>query len=909
MSDTTNIIYWNANSLTSKASELTSVLQQHNASIALINETYLKSDLKLNGYKVYQNNRTDQRKGGGTAVIIRSNIKHHCINLPQLARLEATAIQVTINNKPTTLIAAYNPPGDINTNDFKLLFQTSDPIIVAGDFNAQHTSWHNITSNKIGPKLFELSLQENFIIQHPSTFTRYPCEIQNNNRINKNQRPINPSLIDLALIQNFPHLIEYEVLDKLHSDHLPVLMKIHSYIKKDITTKRNFNKANWSKYKEEVNSFTNTKPSLQSPKDIDDAVHKLTLIIQEAIKNNVPLCSTDKKPDILPGDILELINKRNKYRRINRRVQSRFLKTEINRLRDEIETKINNHKNQTWHDKVSQLSTKDNSAWRVTRALTRQTARVPVLKHNNKHICDPQEKAELLASTLKESFTPYTPKPDQQAHWIATELNVSIEMSKQNNNNPKKYRPSQIRNIIKKLKKRKAPGPDDIPNEALINLPDSAVILLTHIINSMLKHGYFPEQWKLAKVLMLPKPGKDHSDPNNYRPISLLCTLSKVAEKAILLRLQRYLHIKKTIRNEQFGFRSEHSTVQQVVRVVDDITEEFNKNKTTAMFLIDLQKAFDKVWHDGLISKLISLKVPNYIIRTLHSYLSQRSFYVDLCGYKSSIQPIKAGVPQGSILGPVLFNVYINDIPNHNKTKLAIYADDTAVYAHSWVPKTAIKYVQEHANLIAAWCNKWLLQVNASKCETILFRSNKRKHNCNFNFYFNEEVVQRVNSAKYLGVILDHHLSWNTHIRATRDKAFQRLGQLYPLLNDGSQIQTDTALHIYKATILPIMTYASPVWSGTTDTALKSLQVIQNKVAKIITKCPMYTRITKIHQDLNLQMLNKTFESLNRKFYLKSSTHSNMLINKFCNYEYSNWDKRPRPKDACSKVVDLNLYN
>jgi hypothetical protein len=407
---------------------------------------------------------------------------------------------------------------------------------------------------------------------------------------------------------------------------------------------------------------------------------------------------------------------------------------------------------------------------------------------------------------------------------------------------------------------------------------------------------------------MLSKPGKNASDPNNYQPISLLCTLSKIAEKAILIRLNKFINFKNIIRKEQFGFRSQHSTVQQVARVTEKITEEFNKNRCTAMLLIDLQKAFDRVWHDGLIFKLIQLNVPTYIIKTLHSYLSGRSFYINLDGIKSSTKNIEAGVPQGSLLGPVLFNIYINDIPEDLKTSLAVYADDTAVYSSSFKSQVAFNNIQIHANKIDTWCKLWLLQVNASKCETILFYR-KKKHNLRYTLKFNNEDVKQVKNAKYLGIYLDSKLNWNTHLDETYKKAAGRLAILYPIINPGSSIQPETALIIYKATILPIMTYASPVWSGVKHPKLKKLQILQNKVLRIITKSSMYTRVKKLHSDLNIKMVNKTLSELNKKFYTSASDHYNPLISNFANYDYSVYDKVARPRDASMNPDSINYYN
>lgn len=900
MSPTAKILYWNANSLGNKQDELKNFLQEHNIPVALVNETHLIKDLKLQGYSIYQHNVSNHT--GGTAVIVRTDIEHHEIILPQLTRLQATAVKVTIHKEQVIIVAAYNPVNGINIEDYKKVLQTNTPIIIAGDHNARHSSWLCHRNNKAGTALFNLSLKSSFVVKGPTRPTFF-------HRCNK----FRPDILDVAIIQNFPYMIDFDVMDELDSDHLPVVMHIHSQVQKKTTNRRNFNKANWHNYREEIHNIININKSFNKQQDIEDAVTHLTQVIQQAIKQNVPLSSLNNKTESLPPDILHLIKERNKLRRFNRRFQSQTIKSKINKLRTLISNKLINYKSASWDKKVSKLRIEDNSAWKITKSLTMQNSRIPPLKNNNTYVSDPQEKANLLADSLQESFTPNTITPGNEEHVRETEEAVDEAMKQNSKNKPKKYRPSQIKNIIRKLKKRKAPGPDDIPNEALINLPDNAIQFLTNIINTMLRIGYFPEQWKLAKVLMLPKPGKDHTDPNNYRPISLLCTLSKIAEKAILLRLNRFLHIKKTIRDEQFGFRSQHSTVQQVVRVADDITQGFNKNQVTAMLLIDLQKAFDKVWHKGLICKVINLNVSNYITRILYSYLSNRTFFVDINAIKSTTRIILAGVPQGSLLGPVLFNIYINDLPQDEKqkTKLAVYADDTAIYSSSLNPALAFEHVQRHATKVSDWCNKWLLKVNASKCETILFnRSRKKKHLLFHNrIIFNGEQVQHVNHAKYLGVTLDKKLTWNLHIEATRRRAMARLAQLYPLLNPKSFIKKSTALHIYKATILPLLCYASPAWSGAITSNIKKLQIVQNKVLKSINHFPMYTKITNIHMGFKIPMLNVYLSTQNNSFYRKASIHANKLISNFSNYEFSSWDKVARPKDACCNLVNINFYN
>jgi hypothetical protein len=175
-----------------------------------------------------------------------------------------------------------------------------------------------------------------------------------------------------------------------------------------------------------------------------------------------------------------------------------------------------------------------------------------------------------------------------------------------------------------------------------------------------------------------PKQNKHPTNPSNYRPISLLSGLAKVAEKVINERLNKYDDKLNLTRQEQFGFRPGHDTTQQVTRIITDIITNYNKQKVTSMTLLDIQKAFDRVWIQGLIIKLYKFKIAVYMIKLIQSYLTDRTFKVKIENTLSEAQPIKAGVTQGSVLGPRLFTWFINDLPTFEKTKIALYADDTA---------------------------------------------------------------------------------------------------------------------------------------------------------------------------------------------------------------------------------------
>lgn len=209
----------------------------------------------------------------------------------------------------------------------------------------------------------------------------------------------------------------------------------------------------------------------------------------------------------------------------------------------------------------------------------------------------------------------------------------------------------ELQNHIKKLKTTKAPGLDGLHNSLIKQLPMRALIFLNFIFMACLRLSYFPGSWKLAKVIAVPKPGKNPSDPTSYRPISLLSSLSKLYERVLLKRINLHAHVSKIFPPEQFGFRSKHSTTQQLLRIKGEIERKYSRCKTsTGMILIDVEKAFDRVWHAGLIYKMIKFKFPLYIIKVINSFLKNRRYFVEIQKQKSNVKSMRFGVPQGAVL-------------------------------------------------------------------------------------------------------------------------------------------------------------------------------------------------------------------------------------------------------------------
>ena len=340
--------------------------------------------------------------------------------------------------------------------------------------------------------------------------------------------------------------------------------------------------------------------------------------------------------------------------------------------------------NERWEKKVTALSAEDNSIWRMTKALSNEnTDTIPTLHADTDLVYSDKDKAEALARNFEKVHHLTSHMSDEATERLTRDTCRYIEREQIDTDTIKLTTPREIQQAIKYTKPKKAPGKDNIQNILLKNLPKKGVVQLHYIINASFRLSYFPPAWKHATVLAFRKPGKDKLFLQNYRPISLLPTMSKIFEMIILSRLKTHEAINNQLMEEQFGFREKHSTLHQLARVTNDISTEFNLKRSTALVLLDIEKAFDTVWHNGLLYKLHNSKIPLYITKVLRQYLKNRTFSVKVNNTSSGKKSIASGVPQGSILGPRLFLYYLNDIPKNDKTKLALFADDTAIYAAS----------------------------------------------------------------------------------------------------------------------------------------------------------------------------------------------------------------------------------
>ncbi|GFW25859.1 probable RNA-directed DNA polymerase from transposon X-element [Trichonephila clavipes] len=614
--DKLHIVSWNADGIQHRIQELENYINDNSPDIIALQETNLRPciDLNIPNYSTHRNDRLTHR-GGGTAILVKNSIAHHVINIYTTA-VNITAIEIEGPTNNTTVCSLYRSPSSpINSfiPDLIKIFRNRAQCIVVGDYNARHSTWNpNRRGNTAGTRLFHYANTSGLVISAPTDFTRIP-----------QQQNHQPSVIDLGVSCGINNIAVESRYD-LSSDHNPV----HFVVKFNFKTSHLLNCktiTNWNKFQDILSTTIAGSPPINNTEEIDEAISKLNYNIHTALNQSSKFKSMKQDFTLVPYATRMKIREKNRLRKLWQQNRYPPLKTELNRLQRDIK-------------KTCSTSNSESLVYGT------------------------REKADLFVDTLEDSFqenrTPYDDDHiDKVDRTVRRFLRNNIPIY------PPLTSPQEICEIIKKLKNKKAPGQDQIRNIALKSLPINAITHLTKIINRCLMYNHFPKPWKHAILTMIPKPGKDQKSPLNFRPISLISSIGKIYEKILLKRIEKYTLDNSIIPDIQHGFRKETSTCHQLLRATNIIISGFNNHATTGGIFLDVEKAFDRLWHNGLIFKMINLNYPPYLIHTISDYLHNRTFQVKIQATISKIGHIQAGSPQGSLLSPILYNIYTYDFP------------------------------------------------------------------------------------------------------------------------------------------------------------------------------------------------------------------------------------------------------
>ena len=862
------ISHVNINSITApgKLDELTYFVEMNNIDILLLTETKLDHTIHPSLYSLpsfhppYLNNRN--RHGGGTATYIRSTISANRLTDLELDGEEWTWTMLKINNTKVITCSLYLPPNlsaerlDVfldKLTDSITTAQRFSPtsILIMGDFNSgniyldrQHTMHSGITSFDIKLKDTIETLDLTQVINQPTRETEHIANLR-----------------DLVITNSTELITDCGTLPPFSTiDHYPV------YVTLDITQPNIPPKSftHWDYARLDANKLTkllmDTDWDSILDEDIDIATEKFTSAILGAASSSIP----KKTKQIRHKDKPWMTN----YLKLNIRKRDRLFKLARKRQSQEDWDKWKQQRNfatllnrqlrdQHIHTQVGKLLHNKHDAFKYHKTLTtlighNKGPSIPPLSTddslNGTTVTDEQEKSNILndffASQTQLTDIPSLPDTTADTDREPVPALNSITVEKE-----------EVLNLLNSLDTNKSTGPDQLPSKIL---KMSALLIyepLTKLFKKSLNTATFPKSWKVANITPIFKNKGSASNPANYRPISILPCLSKILEKNVFRRIYHHVTAQNLLSEKQSGYRPHHSTQLQLVHLTHNIDKALDRGGDFTAIYLDITKYFDKIWHSGLLYKCRNnFHITDKILDWLKSYLTDRQHRVRLGDTYSNIRTINVGCPQGSILGPLLAILYLDELAYKTENTALLYADDISLYSsHSTQNANTIqRSLQRDLDFIERYGKKWAITFSQTKTISQTFSNNHRPSTLTLTF--SGQQIQSTDSHKHLGLHLSKDLRYHKHVNDIIRKVNIALSPLYSI---ASKLPRQVLEQIYKTYIRPYFDYCDAVFDGhLTAYDKRRLETLQNRAARLVTGTLYRTSSDKLRLELGWERLS-----------------------------------------------------
>jgi hypothetical protein len=385
-----------------------------------------------------------------------------------------------------------------------------------------------------------------------------------------------------------------------------------------------------------------------------------------------------------------------------------------------------------------------------------------------------------------------------------------------------------IRALLRKLNVQKAAGPDLIPACIYKEMADQCAPFLNIIYSKCLSSGSIPDVWKTANVSAIFKKG-ERFKASNYRPVSLTCIACKILEHIIVSKTMGHLNRHAILTDCQHGFRRRLSCETQLLTLTNELVHSMARHKQHDLAVLDFSKAFDRVPHSRLLTKLDHYGIRGNTLKWIEAFLTDRTQRVVVDGATSEPAPVISGVPQGSVLGPILFLVFINDLPLHVTSRVRLFADDCVVYREINSEEDCL-ILQNDLIKLAEWEKQWGMDFHPEKCSILCVH--RKRNPIMFRYSLKDHILETDSTTKYLGVTLSQNLSWNHHMDITAKKGNSTLGFLQRNLRVSNEKVKTTA---YTSLVRPGLEYCSTVWNPFTKDLVYKLEMVQRRAARYVT--------------------------------------------------------------------------
>jgi hypothetical protein len=408
----------------------------------------------------------------------------------------------------------------------------------------------------------------------------------------------------------------------------------------------------------------------------------------------------------------------------------------------------------------------------------------------------------------------------------------------------------EVAGALKTCKGTSAPGVDGLQYRVLQQAPPCTLTALAELYTACLQSGYFPATWKAAIGVMIPKPKKDHKLVTNYRPISLLNTTGKLFEKVIARRLHNHLEYTKFWNAHQRAYLQKKEANELVYCLNEEAAAARKKGWVTTAVSLDVEKAFDAVWHDGLKYKLSQHHLPVKLIRLLSSFLDDRTIQIRVEGHLSPAVHLEAGTPQGSVLSPLLFLIFVNDLPvdPRHSCRAGQFADDITTWATAPRKRATFVRLQHVLNDIEKWCCTWRIKLNVAKTQLVTFA--KRAH-CPVLKLFGQQLIETT-ELTLLGVKMDQQLHYTNHCKEKAAAGSKQVQLLRTLSGSNWGASAQTPIRFYKQLVRPVLEYGHVATASAPKSNIDRLQRVQNAALRTALHTPWRTTTVHLHETANI---------------------------------------------------------
>lgn len=823
--------YQNVNGLNSKTHEIFNSSSSCHFDLIALSETWLDERVNISEvisaqYNVFRSDRNFEalgyQRGGGVILAVRK--EHSCIELNlddirgRSPNIDITGVQISIGKNKCFVFVLYIPPS-LSATHYNNLFDRLEELeylheakmLFIGDFNipeyqTNHQNFNNsrrLLALNSFLNFFELS-QWNSV---PNYISRY---------------------LDLV-ISNIHSHVEKSNDPLLYEDRnhpaVEVTLQLENYnVKEDVNDvpTYNFRKANFQLLYENI--LNCDWSSLENYTDVNAACAEfykiMYSILDSSVPKYIPRSNAVKYPAWFTKQIIQNLKKKYALWKEFKTTGCLEVYNQFSDLRSQIKREI--HISHTHYLKHIENNIKNDSKsfWKYIQSKSNNSYIPNNMTYNNLNCDNMGDVVNAFADFFQSVFTERDSAKNQ----------VFVTNNKNYHGNEYFHisclQSEEVLKALKTLKPKHSKGPDGIPAYIVRDCAYAFVKPLTTIFNLSLHTGTFPNDWKKSRVCPVFKKGSKNC-VENFRPITIICNFGKVFEIAIHNFL--FLHVQKHITIHQHGFMKQRSTVTNLFCITQYIANNLDKNIQVDAIYTDLSKAFDRLDHDILLHKLNNFGISDLLLSFFKSYLTQRSQFVECRGFESKAFEVSSGVPQGSILGPLLFVIFINDIIEDLDVSYLLYADDVKIYYAIHSEEDCAK-LQQNLNRLNNWCILNRLPLNINKCNVMTY--SRKESPIHYKYKLNNHTLERPKYFKDLGVIFDPALTFNVHINNTINASYKMLG--FIIRNSYGFQDTNVLMLLFNTFVKSKLEYCAFIWQSGYNKYIDSIERIQRKFLKFL---------------------------------------------------------------------------